>query len=64
MTKQEAIGASQTANLKSVMTVRATAKEWTRVKAQALYRSDEVFDGDFHNNYMWTCIVYDRICII
>ena len=57
MTKQEAIGASQTANVKSVMTVRAT-------KAQALYRSDEVFDGDFHNNYMWTCIVYDRICII
>ena len=58
MTKQEAIGASQTANVKSVMT------EWTRGKAQALYRSDEVFDGAFHNNYMWTCIVYDWICII
>ena len=64
MTKQEAIGASQTANVKSVMTVRAAAKNGTGGKAQALYRSDEVFDGAFNNNYMWTCIVYDRICII
>ena len=63
MTKQEAIGASQTANVKSVMSA-CRCKEWTGDKAQALYRSDEVFDGAFHNNYMWTCIVYDRICII
>ena len=32
MTKQEAIGASQTANVKSVMTVRATAKNGPGVK--------------------------------
>ena len=32
MTKQEAIGASQTANVKSVMTVRAAAKNGPGVK--------------------------------
>ena len=49
MTKQEAIGASQTANVKSVMTVRAAAKNGPGIKRKL---------------YMWTCIVYDRICII
>ena len=64
MTKQEAIGASQTANVKSVMTVRAAAKNGPGVKRKLYIGLTEVFDGAFHNNYMWTCIVYDRICII
>ena len=56
MTKQEAIGASQTANVKSVMTVRAAAKNGPGIKRK-LYIGLMKF-------LMWTCIVYDRICII
>ena len=63
MTKQEAIVASQTANVKSVMTVRAAAKNGPGVKRK-LYIGLMKFLMAFHNNYMWTCIVYDWICII
>ena len=63
MTKQEAIGVTDS-KCKISDDSACRCKEWTGGKAQALYRSDEVFDGAFNNNYMWTCIVYDRICII